>query len=247
MKGKLTFSQEEWQSKDLLPHYIKQHASDEDIHFLLAAGQSKLMEKTQHCTASGGQKHKWMEEGGTWHTAQRTEENIDESMDIDENGDDVYESEKFLVLPEKEELNDQYVQFYQAMSYAAVKLGICGICTWGCSVVADQLQDISLFEIPNNHHLVLTKPHPAHHNQLFDGKLLEPADVKLVNNQPTITVYYSCLEDLKKAGSKPLKHSLANQLWIDPIVWQLQILMFPKQLLITLLYPWVYIFKLFSK
>lgn len=137
MKGKLTFSREEWQSKDLLLQYVIQHASNEDIHFLLAAGQSKLMEKTQHCTASGGQKRKRMEEGSTRCTAWRTEENIDESMDVDENGDDVYKPEKFLALPGKEELNNQYAQFYQAMSHAAVKSGICGICAWECSVVAD--------------------------------------------------------------------------------------------------------------
>ena len=38
-----------------------------------------------------------------------------------------------------------------------------------------------------------------------------------------------------------------NRLWIGPIPWQLQVLTFPEQLLIALLYPRVYIFKLFPK
>ena len=36
-------------------------------------------------------------------------------------------------------------------------------------------------------------------------------------------------------------------MWIGRVPWKLQVLTFPKQLLIALLCPWVYVFKLFPK
>ncbi|KAI6030606.1 hypothetical protein F5J12DRAFT_713196, partial [Pisolithus orientalis] len=56
-----------------------------------------------------------------------------------------------------------------------------------------------------------------------------------------------CHEELKKNSTDPPPCSLASQLWIGCIPWQLQVLTFPEQLLITLLYPHVYVFKLFPK
>ena len=53
--------------------------------------------------------------------------------------------------------------------------------------------------------------------------------------------------DLKKSKDAPPRFSLANDLWIGPIPWVLQTLTFPEQLLIALLYPRVYVFKLFPK
>ena len=40
---------------------------------------------------------------------------------------------------------------------------------------------------------------------------------------------------------------MANHLWIGRIPWQLQVLTFPEQLLIALLHPPIYVFKLFPK
>ncbi|KAM6489328.1 hypothetical protein JOM56_014471 [Amanita muscaria] len=50
-----------------------------------------------------------------------------------------------------------------------------------------------------------------------------------------------------KAGDQPPRYSLANNMWIGRIPWQLQTLTFPEQMLIALLYPRVYVFKLFPK
>ena len=48
-------------------------------------------------------------------------------------------------------------------------------------------------------------------------------------------------------SDQPPALSLANNLWIRHIPWELQVLTFPEQLLIALLYPCVYVFKLFPK
>ncbi|KAI9566518.1 hypothetical protein HD554DRAFT_1979660, partial [Boletus coccyginus] len=60
-------------------------------------------------------------------------------------------------------------------------------------------------------------------------------------------ICYTCLEDLKKVKEKPPKYSLANQLWVGQVSWQLKVLTFPEQLLVALLYLRVFIFKLFPK
>ncbi|KAM6492122.1 hypothetical protein JOM56_005398, partial [Amanita muscaria] len=43
------------------------------------------------------------------------------------------------------------------------------------------------------------------------------------------------------------RFSLANNLWIGRVPWQLQTLTFPEQMLIALLYPRVFVFKLYPK
>ena len=55
------------------------------------------------------------------------------------------------------------------------------------------------------------------------------------------------MDELRKPGDKPPQYSLANRLWIGRILWQLQVLTFPEQLLIAHLYPRVFVFKLFPK
>ena len=64
---------------------------------------------------------------------------------------------------------------------------------------------------------------------------------------PIVSVCKECLQDLKKDDRHPPKHPLANQLWIGRTPWAWDVLTFPEQLLIALVYPRVYVFKLFPK
>ncbi|KAM6488770.1 hypothetical protein JOM56_015775 [Amanita muscaria] len=90
-------------------------------------------------------------------------------------------------------------------------------------------------------------------HDLFDGKLLAPAGVVGGPSVADIQVHIckECFSDLSsdslKVRGKPPRYSLANNLWIGQVPWQLQTLTFPEQLLIALLYPRVYVFKLFPK
>ncbi|KAI5997900.1 hypothetical protein EDD15DRAFT_2109092, partial [Pisolithus albus] len=68
-----------------------------------------------------------------------------------------------------------------------------------------------------------------------------------VDGLTMVNLCMSCLQDLRSAKEKPPQYSLANGLWIGPVPWQLQILTFSEQLLIALLYPRVFVFKLFPK
>ncbi|KAI5985260.1 hypothetical protein EDD15DRAFT_2176074 [Pisolithus albus] len=62
-----------------------------------------------------------------------------------------------------------------------------------------------------------------------------------------VSVCASCLTELKQQKEGPPRHSLANNLWIGDIPWELKTLTFPEQLLIALAYPCVFVFKLFPK
>jgi len=55
------------------------------------------------------------------------------------------------------------------------------------------------------------------------------------------------MKELRRDVQTPPKLSLANNLWVGKIPWELQRLTLPEQLLIAHLYPRVYIFKLFPK
>lgn len=152
---------------------------------------------------------------------------------------------QFLDLPTDAERKACYAQFYEATSNGAIELCICGVCTCECAVLDDKVIAIPLSLIPNSMHLIPARKHVAHN--LYRGRLLEPKGVVGEDDDPIMSVCGQCMEELKKPGHKPPKLSLANGLWIGRIPWALQVLTFPEQLLIALLYPHVYVFKLFPK
>jgi hypothetical protein len=234
LKGVLSFSREERQKKNALLDHILMHAPPEHIELLRVAGQQKNAPHTDH---TNGQKCKH-DEGSTQHrrTAQQLE---------DVESDEDYNSSRFLELPMVEELKSYYSQFYEATSNCALEMGTCGICTRECGVIDEDLKDMPFDKLPNSHWLRPKQSHPAHN--LYDRMLLEPTAVKQVDGRSTVSVCCSCFEELKKTSDKPPRYSLANQLWIGHVPWQLQVLTFPEQLLIALLYPRVFVFKLFPK
>ena len=89
--------------------------------------------------------------------------------------------------------------------------------------------------------------HPV--QTLYNGLLLEPKGIQTSTaDEPVkISICGNCAIALCHKNDTPPLLSLANNLWISPIPWQLQILTFSKQLLIALLYPCIFVFKLYSK
>jgi hypothetical protein len=92
---------------------------------------------------------------------------------------------------------------------------------------------------------MVIRSHPQH--TLYDGCLLEPAGVKIEDNKMMVNICELCYGDLTKNDQCPPRYSLANNLWIGRIPWELRSLSLPEQLLVSLIYPRVYIFKLFPK
>ena len=72
--------------------------------------------------------------------------------------------------------------------------------------------------------------------------------VSLEPGNESINVCGSCFNELQRSSDDiPPMFSLANNMWIGPIPWQLQILTLPESLLIAHLFPRVYVVKLYPK
>ena len=161
----------------------------------------------------------------------------------------------FLDLPSDQEVKQCYRDFYNATSQQSVEMCVCGVCGREVGIQVDGVVRKRIADIPNGQSLIPKHPHPAH--TLFNGKLLDPSGVHMGEDNVQYTnVCHPCLEDLKRLGQanrqedgtfRPPKFSLANNLWIGKIPWQLQVLSLPEQLLISHLYSRVYVFKLFPK
>ena len=148
----------------------------------------------------------------------------------------------FLELPSKDWVQDCHWQFYGVTSNAAVMMLVCSVCARELGNQESKMTTIALNDIPNPHLLVPPTPHSAH--TLFSNMLLEP----MGTHRDKVAICVQCLSSLQsKKNCYPPWFSLANNLWIGEVPWQLKTLTFPEQLLIALLYPWVYVFKLFPK
>lgn len=173
------------------------------------------------------------------------EEICKEGGSADEEDDDTNFCPGFLQRPTPHTMERCYAQFYRATSNTALDMCVCGICGRGCVVQEDRVTLMPLSLMPNSHRLIPTASHVAH--ELFQGKLLEPAGLTVGEEDPIVNVCGECMQELNKSRDVPPKLALANRMWVGKVPWELQVLTFPEQLLIALLYPWVYVFKLFPK
>lgn len=239
LKGVLTFSRQERQNKDSLLDRVLNHASQEHLEFLREVARQKMEgQVVRGSEGSRGLKRKRTRQGDQRRTARQLDDDISEGVEE-------YDPSKFLELPANDELKNCYTRFWKATCNAALEMDTCGVCARECSIIENELSEVPLEKLPNVHRLIPKKSHPAH--DLFNGKLLEPTGIRPEGNCFIVSICSCCSEELKKAGDRPPRHSLANRLWIGRVPWQLQVLTFPEQMLIALLYPRVYVFKLFPK
>ena len=159
---------------------------------------------------------------------------------------DSHDSSKFLELPSESAVHHCYQDFHDATSDAALKTTICGICAREVNVMNNSLSMTQIQDLPT-HRLHPPIPHPTH--DLLNGRmLLEPEGVIMdPSGKKRVQVCGSCWTELNKDRTLPPKFSLANNLWIGRVPWELKKLTFPEQLLITHIYPRVFIFKLYLK
>ncbi|GJJ10017.1 hypothetical protein Clacol_004243 [Clathrus columnatus] len=100
-------------------------------------------------------------------------------------------------------------------------------------------------EIPNASRLTPTVIHEA--MTLTKGLLLERAGIIKEEEKCFLHICHECEMDLQKPKPGPPKYLLANDLWIGEQPPELYNLNFPEQLLISLVYPQVFVFKLYPK
>ena len=133
------------------------------------------------------------------------------------------------------------------MSNEAVQMVVCAVCAREVDKRGDQVTELDLSILPNSQQLIPKQMHSAH--DLFDGRLLEPEGVvRLGEGVTMMRVCKLCMDELSDSRTeKPPTFSLANNLWIGRIPWELRRLTFSEQIIITHLYPRVYVFKLYPK
>lgn len=151
----------------------------------------------------------------------------------------------FLELPSEATRKSCYRQFHEATSNAALKLVVCAVCGREQGHQPDKVSSMDTKEIPSPSRLAPQQPHPKH--TLFDGMLLQPEGLVHDSGRSVANVCDECLRDLRKQVDLPPRFSLANNLWVGAVPVELSSLTFPEQLLISHLYPPVYVFKLFPK
>ncbi|KIK23468.1 hypothetical protein PISMIDRAFT_100334, partial [Pisolithus microcarpus 441] len=238
LAGTLSIPKEERRKKQLLLKRVIADAPEHVIHTLRSAATQHEQEKVER----RGRKRKRPEETILPNKVARLER---ESAEREEEAGVTNDAADFLEVPSTDELHDIYAAFHRATGNDAVATRTCGVCARECSVKEDSVQSVKLTDIPNAARLRPKKSHPQH--QLTNDMLLERTAMHHVGAYIAVDVCGQCIGDLRKPGHKPPHYSLANQLWIGECPWVLQWLTFPEQLLIALLYPRVYVFKLFPK
>ena len=231
-RGNLQIPRANSKQKELLLDYIFANGSPDlfaQLSDAVVNKQTLQVQKREENLAA--RKRKRNENQNMQRTAARLEEIAEEDRD----------TAKFLELPTEERVKECYRQFYKGMSNAAVEMSVCAVCAREASIQSDQVTVQRLADLPNSYQLIPRTAHTAH--DLFEGRLLEPSGV----SGGDVKVCSNCQKELHSESDKPLALSLPNNLWIGRIPWELQVLTFPEQLLIALLYRRIYVFKLFPK
>jgi len=232
LAGSLSISSALKSNKAALLEYVVENVPAEQLEFLLQLTHDRRTERSKKHEVAELERN---EQQNACRIAQRPE-------DTDLTPDSSYSEMHFLQLPNNAQVKDCYHAFYKATSNSAVATAVCGICARLLDVITNKLTPYPITSLPNVDRLVLNTSHSNH--TLVEGKLL---DEKGVQDEGSDAVVMSCFDDLKQRANKPPKYSLVNNMWIGEVSWQLQTLTFPEQMLISLLYPQVYMFKLYPK
>jgi hypothetical protein len=159
-------------------------------------------------------------------------------------------SAEFMEVVPDEVRRKCHQDFFCATGNAYVTPVVCCVCARENDIEEgpSSFHITPMSEIPNREVLHPRTPHPLH--TLHDGMLLDSAGLinPATTSTPLAKICRECWNDLAAKNRKlPPKYSLANDMWIGPIPVELQSLTFPEQMLVALLYPRVYVFKLFPK
>jgi hypothetical protein len=151
---------------------------------------------------------------------------------------------EFLLPPSNSVLKDCLRSFYLATSNEQLVLRICAVCARELLVTEEPVEFYAFSTIPNADRLRPSVVHPA--QSLLNGiALLESVCSR--DSDPLVPICGSCYKSLQSSSPGPPMFSLANSLWIGLVPVELQALTLPEQLLISRIYPRVFIVKLRPK
>ena len=144
----------------------------------------------------------------------------------------------FMTLPSPDEIKNCMADFIQATGNQALKTAICAVCAQITAI--RKIQDIAINEIPHSELLAPREAHPGHF--LCNGMLLHKEAVKRKDLIPLCNL---CLQSLQQ-GMLP-RLSLANDMWIGEVPFELEILTLAEKMLLARYFPVAYVVKLFPK
>lgn len=153
----------------------------------------------------------------------------------------------FLAIPNLEERQQLYANFYRATSNDAVRFGVCAVCARRQLVSRSGLNTVFLSELPHRHLLRPGRAHPPGMDEV-QGYLLLPEACRIRGDDVEVDICEECMRQLQESGrTKPPMLSLANGMWIGRTPWELRRLTLPEQLLVARAYPRVFVIKLYPK
>ena len=222
--------------KNNLVEYLLSHGSPEIVECLRVAALAKIAQKKDREERNkSDQKRKRVTDQIRRRVAAKTEaSNVPEERNLS----------KFLELPSPDQVVQCFHEFYQATSRKSLEMAVCAVCAREVTCAKNNVISVKLTDIPNSRRLIPKNPHPEH--ILTQGLLLEASG--LHHSQKGVLyakICRECFEDLQ--DRKLPRLSLANDMWIGRVPWELDRLTLPEQMLIALLYPRVYVFKLHTK
>ena len=227
--NKLSITRASLRSKAGLIGHIDSLASDD----LKAILRSKAVDKRLTAESKAGErKQKRIDQQHNRRVSRRIEDDNDVPT--------VSNGAKFLSVANNEEVKICYREFFEATGSSAVATVVCAVCANEVDIRDTGFKSFEFRDIPNGHRLIPRHPHPAH--DLYDNMLLEPRGITRSGQKAKIC--NKCLDDLKDNSPDPPKLSLANNLWIGRVPWELLALTFAEQQLIGQLFNKVHVFKL---
>ncbi|QRV95124.1 Helitron helicase-like domain at N-terminus [Ceratobasidium sp. AG-Ba] len=151
----------------------------------------------------------------------------------------------FLGTPAATEYQTSYKEAFKSTTNAALQELVCAICARILNVIDAGIVTSRLDELPNIKRLRPVISHDAY--ILIDDCLLEEKGCTRCGDCITINTCQDCRNDLQEETDVPPRLSLANNLWIGRVPWQLECLTIVEHLLIARVYPRVFIVKLFPR
>jgi hypothetical protein len=151
------------------------------------------------------------------------------------------EQDPIFLCPSQQNIKQCTSDFIDHTSNNALAKDTCMSCArsiWRHDTIVTNITDI-----PNADKLIPTSAHPSH--VLTDGMLLHNGAVRDGDAGKVGSICHDCMRDLKSC-KKP-KFSLANEMWIGDIPFELSVLTIPEKIIIARYFPVAYVVKLFPK
>ncbi|KAG8935210.1 hypothetical protein FRC01_005466 [Tulasnella sp. 417] len=148
---------------------------------------------------------------------------------------------EFMALPMDREYKLCIQGVRDRTSGAALRLAICMVCAR--EVFEQETDWIGVHEIPNANHLVPVNPNP--HWELTGAFGLHRPAIKKASNGEWGALCQECRASLER-DQLPWC-ALANNLWIGDVPFELAVLTWPEEILISLYFPTAFVYKLYPK